>query len=102
MLSYAINARNNLKYDFKSKGGNTTQNHYRGMYIKNSEGKNFISTARDIGNYSAGYVAVRRGLSWKQARFGFDLYQKNGKESETTQAAQRIGFFDGMKQRNKD
>lgn len=31
-----------------------------------------IASARDIGNFAAGYVTASHRFSWNQARFGFD------------------------------
>lgn len=64
---------------------------YRGMLL---DGK--IASARDIGNYAAGYVAGDNGLSWETARLGFDgleSYQQGrlATEGMTTQSAQRLG-----------
>ena len=100
---YIPNATNNSKYDFKGSKdelGNK-KNHYRGMSIgKDSKGRTIISSARDIGNIAAGYVSGANGLSWAEARLGFDLYQsyKNREfttEGMSTQNAQRLGFLLG-------
>jgi RHS repeat-associated protein len=110
--SYAYNARNGEKYDFKSQGGNNELNHHRGMPIKNNEGNTVYATARDVGNYGAGYVASRNGVSWGDTRYLFDTYQtyKSGGFSEgkrysegmTTQRAQRAGYGAGVIQRGQD
>lgn len=100
---YIPNATNNSKYDFKGSKdelGNE-KDHYRGMSIgKDSKGQNIITSARDIGNIAAGYVSGANGLSWAEARLGFDLYQsyKNKElttEGMSTQNAQRLGFLLG-------
>jgi len=67
------------------------------------EGK--IASARDIGNYAAGYVTGAYGWSWQATRFAFDLYQsyssmswiKLRMESEpaVSQAAQWVGYVRG-------
>ena len=67
---------------------------------KDSKGQNIITSARDIGNIAAGYVSGANGLSWAEARLGFDLYQsyKNKElttEGMSTQNAQRLGFLLG-------
>jgi predicted NAD/FAD-binding protein len=55
------------------------------------------TSARDIGNIAAGYIAGINGLSWTTTRLGFDAlesYQKGRltTETSTTQYAQRLGF----------
>lgn len=41
----------------------------------NFNGQKVYSSARDIGNIVAGYVAAVNGLPWQLARLGFDAYQ---------------------------
>ncbi len=105
VLFYMLNGRNGKKYDFKVSGMNKdlsiaekSKYHYRGMLITNNNGNKVIASARDIGNYAAGYVAGRCGyLPWKIARFGFDLY--NGSpEPDVTQRAQWEGHVGGTRQ----
>ena len=48
--------------------------YYRGMPITIG-GKTTYGTARDIGNYAAGYIAGRKGLGIVPTLFGFDVYQ---------------------------
>jgi RHS repeat-associated protein len=118
---YMWYARNGKKYDFKAKGikdreaGQTElQYKYRGSV--NSDGE--VGSARDFGNFAAGLVAARRGLSWQEARLGFDMYQgykSNGiqfisaggkpipmvtpvSEAPTTIKAQMTGFLIGSQQ----
>ena len=112
---YAYHARNGQKYDFKSQGepypvadkdnkeqiNANNKYHNRGMKF-NVDGKEFIASARDIGNYAAGYVAGLSGLSWQEARCGFDLYEsyKRGRftvEAGPTQSAQFKGYLYGLK-----
>ncbi|MBF8961757.1 hypothetical protein I0P70_00750 [Pontibacter sp. FD36] len=77
LLSYMFNATNGEKYDFKDEGikdkGEQTdlQYRYRGSVDSNGD----FGSARDFGNMGAGLVAARSGLSWRNARGGFDLYQ---------------------------
>lgn len=40
-----------------------------------SAGITVYSSARDIGNMMAGYIAGCKGLTWGMARMGFDAYQ---------------------------
>jgi hypothetical protein len=96
------NATGGQKYDFKqakatdgSASNNTAQRHYRGLFF---DGK--ISSARDIGNYGAGFVAGIKGLSWLEARAGFDAletYQrrKMATEGQPTKRAEAAGYSAG-------
>ena len=75
-------ARNNHPYDFKVTNGgykvvSTSEIYkYRGMSIgKDGFGKPLITSARDIGNMSAGIVAAKNGIPWSAARIAFDGYQ---------------------------
>ena len=60
------NATGGQKYDFKTIGiknrGNLnwTQYSYRGMPFTDENGNKFIASARDIGNYSAGYICFKQ------------------------------------------
>ena len=61
------------------------------------DGVPIIASARDVGNYVAGYVAGKNGLSWYDTRCGFDLYQswQSGafvQEGESSQLAQKEGW----------
>ncbi len=100
--SYMLNATGGEHYDFKVRGiakGLTqeaeNQYKYRGMTLN---GK--IASARDIGNYAAGYIAGKNGFSWNGARFGFDGLQSLQEMNFTTeglptQRAQRKGYNRG-------
>ena len=75
-----MNAGNNHPYDFKVTNGTSSPipgiDIYRGMPIGVSgNGQTVYTSARDIGNIAAGYVAAVNGLSWEAARLGFDGYQ---------------------------
>jgi hypothetical protein len=53
-----------------------------------------IASARDIGNFGAGYIAGNNGLTWGTARLGFDALQSKQQgtfatEGQTTQMAQK-------------
>ena len=63
---------------------------YRGMPI----GYGIYASARDIGNYVAGYYAAANGIPWRAARFVFDLYQGT-EEGISTQNAQYLGWTEG-------
>ncbi len=65
-----------------------------------------LSLSDDVGNYAAGYIAGKKGLSWGEARFGFDALQSavdsfrarsitRSTEGPESRAAQYKGFIDG-------
>ena len=97
-------AGNDGKYDFKTTNGTneviSTQKSYtyRGMPMgKTESGTTIYTSARDIGNMVAGYVATAHGLSWIDMRFGFDLYQS----FKTSKREGRIIFeIEGVSSRN--
>ena len=110
LISYMFNATHGEKYDFKVQGGVDDKNVNRGMPV-NIDGRTVYASARDIGNYVAGYVSGRKGLTWNVTRLGFDCYQTGIKnaikgnwnpENNVSQSAQRLGFNDGVKQRMMD
>lgn len=80
---------------------------YRGMPITNIEFTFDVlttySSAKDIGNMAAGYIAGKKGLTWEQARCGFDGLQKlqdgnfKSVEKASSQNAQRYGFTMGRR-----
>ena len=90
------------KYDFKVTNGTNSPipeiDVYRGMPIgKTDNGQIIYSSARDIGNIAAGYIAGANGMSWKASRIAFDVYQSkvNGKpsiESISTRNAEMYGW----------
>lgn len=103
LQTYIPNARKNHKYDFKVTNGSEeviSNSHtyvYRGMPISYStDGKTKITSARDVGNIAAGYIAAKKGISWGAARKAFDTYQR-GKEGISTQSAQLYGWTLGAK-----
>ncbi|MDE5812665.1 MAG: hypothetical protein K2H72_00115 [Muribaculaceae bacterium] len=99
---YMKNAQNGGCYDFKSTNGGPERiegiDHYRGMPIgETGDGLPIFASARDVGNIAAGYIAAANGLSWKQARKGFDGYQSivSGRptiEGLTTRSAEAYGY----------
>lgn len=103
---YMANAYKGKKYDFKVTNGTTEKKYetdegkYRGMILSvlgTKEGKPIVGSARDVGNIGAGYVAGAHGLSWLEARLGFDAlesYQESRltRESSSTQLAERLGY----------
>lgn len=79
---YMANGGNGGNYDFKATNGtenvmyNTERGQYRGMPIgKNANGQTIYSSARDIGNMAAGFVAGANGMSWVASRLAFDAFQ---------------------------
>ncbi|MDE6018841.1 MAG: hypothetical protein K2G85_08530 [Muribaculaceae bacterium] len=77
---YMVNAQNGKEYDFKSQG--TNSDHYRGMpFGTKQDGTLIYTSARDIGNIAAGYIAAINGIPWFYCRIAFDGYQshKSGK-----------------------
>lgn len=93
---YMLNARNGKTYDFKVTNGTNTIieniDIYRGMPIGTAkDGQVVISSARDIGNMAAGYVAAINGMSWSASRIAFDAYQR-GIEGISTRNAEYIGW----------
>ena len=79
LVNYMWNARGNHKYDFKNTNGTDQKidniDQYRGMQITTDNGLPVITSARDIGNIGAGYMAGVNGVSWDKAVTAFDAYQ---------------------------
>ena len=76
---------------------------YRGMPIASDQNGTVYTSARDVGNIVAGYMAGSKGLSWCFARLGFDGYQslrspgiKWTPEGISTQNAQLVGWKVGF------
>ena len=107
LITYIPNGLNGKKYDFKDIGNDGRQGndlvtyHHRGIQLGTTQGGNRrFGSARDVGNYAAGYAAGKNGLSWSLTRLGFDGFQSktSGKlvqEGPESQAAQIKGFADG-------
>ena len=96
LFDYMYNARTGEKYDFKVTNGTDSKidnvDIYRGMPIStSSKSVATYASARDVGNMAAGYIAAKNGISWKAARFAFDLYQ-GGKEGPSTVNAEMYGY----------
>ena len=71
----------------------------RGMPLSILGGK--IGTARDVGNFAAGYLAARKGLSYRATMLAFDLYQNyqnktTSGEPPVSRWAQTLGFEYGL------
>lgn len=113
LITYITNATSGGEYDFKSKGidrrgkQSISQYHLRGMPLNGVAGVGegtVYGSARDVGNYAAGFVASAAGLDWDEARLGFDLYEswtrrEFRQECMATQSAQRIGYSAGASER---
>lgn len=107
IMYYMPNAIGGKKYDFKTRGiknrpiGMTMDQYkYRGMPFKDAGNDIAYASARDIGNYGAGYIAGRVGMNWKTARMGFDALEsaqnrRLSSEGMTTQKAERMGYEAG-------
>ena len=76
LSEYIPNATDGKKYDPKRKGdpeNNDREFHHRGsLFGKTEDGMPIYASARDAGNFAAGYIAGVKDLSWLQARIGFD------------------------------
>lgn len=96
---YMMNARNNKPYDFKVTNGTNSPikgiDIYQGMPVgENGKGQTIYTSARDIGNIAAGYVAGVNGMSWEASRIAFDSYQ-GGMEGKSTRNAEMYGWTMG-------
>ena len=102
----------NGEMDFKTanmpsglKRKESTLYQYRGMRVDGVAGireGNIYGSARDIGNYAAGYMAGSRGLSWIFTRCGFDAYQSKcaksiQRESIVSRTPQKMGYWYGFR-----
>ena len=101
---YMDNAKTGQRYDFKVTNGTNiwlydkVDDYYRGMPLgKNNKGNMIYSSARDIGNIAAGYVAGVHAVPWKMVRKEFDKLESTQKgfssvEGISSQNAQRVGW----------
>ena len=96
------NGQNFGDYDFKAIGlpeglsqKAIWQYYDRGMLFDYGNGL-YIASARDIGNFVAGFVAGKNGVGFIVARFGFDWYQ-GGIEPKVSRRAQNKGYFWGLR-----
>ena len=103
LVDYIDNARTRREYDFKYSNGTIETfddrlNMYRGMPISiPGDNSTIYTSARDIGNIAAGYVAGVNGFSWGDSRVAFDAYQSytSGKfdiEGKSTRNAEYYGW----------
>ena len=82
-------------YDFKARNPNKGSNY--GMMVDFEFGC-YITTSRDLGNYTAGYLGGVYGLPYNMVRFGMDFYQflTNGRfEPPVSRIPQNIGYYYG-------
>lgn len=101
LTKYMPNATGGQPYDFKrTNGGNRSYREqvdfYRGMPIGSKDGKRVYTSARDVGNIVAGYVAGASGMPWGGSRGAFDVLQsiqegRPAMEGLSTQNAQYFG-----------
>ena len=103
---YLFRAYGGQDFDFKRDGTSGPDDpkyddpnyHYRGMPIlKPHNGVPIFASARDVGNIGAGLMAGLAGMSWNNARIGFDGLQSGQEshfttESSSTQFGQFLGF----------
>ena len=85
-----------IGYDERYKCGGDVN---RGLPLSILGGK--IGTARDVGNFAAGYLAARKGLSYGATMWAFDLYQNyqnitTSGEPPVSRWAQTLGFGYGL------
>ena len=84
-------------FNFKYQGytsGNKQSYAYRGMPINFGDGFTYVTTARDIGNAYAGFIAEYNGFTYSMTRTGFNIY--NGEpEPLVSSLAQDYGYFLG-------
>jgi RHS repeat-associated protein len=102
LFDYMDNATGGEQYDFKRRDmptGLTRESEeqylYRGMPV-NGE----FASARDVGNYGAGFVAGRKGFGWSASRVAFDALQSKqenriAREGLPSRMAQRRGHSAG-------
>lgn len=100
MDDYMKNATKGEHYDFKrTNGGNASYeskiDFYRGMPIGSKGGKRIYTSARDIGNMAAGYIAGANGMPWGASRVAFDALQSYqvGKPSIEGSSTRNAEFF---------
>ena len=98
LLTYMGKGKNGQEYDFKNNG-----DPYRGMHASFMGDQTTLASARDIGNFGAGYKAGRKGLSAIITFCGFSLYdckqkRKIGIEPIGSRAPQWMGYKQGFKQ----
>ena len=112
LIKYMLNAYGGRMYDFKKLGYDENLYKqdvyfYRGMQVgMRGNGMAVYSSARDVGNFAAGYIAGVNRLTWREARLGFDAlesWQQGGlsREGISSQNAQYLGWQYGKKVVNR-
>ncbi len=109
LIRYARNAKAGEKYDFKNtNGGEHTIkdiDQYRGMPFT-VKGKKYYASARDIGNYTAGYFAGTSCIPYVPTMVAFDALETYSRfswtdfklwrvEPNVSRSAQKLGFKHG-------
>jgi RHS repeat-associated protein len=106
---YMDNAKRGQQYDFKRTNGTVSEiysqevDFYRGMPVQTEKDRTKVYTsARDVGNIAAGYIAGAYGIPWAEARKEFDKLQsaqdgRSSVEGMSTQNAQRVGWETGYR-----
>ncbi|KAA3641112.1 MAG: RHS repeat-associated core domain-containing protein, partial [Bacteroidetes bacterium] len=102
IISYMPNATDGKEYDFK-RGGDPESNdrnfHHRGsLWGTKADGTKVYGSARDAGNFAAGYIAGLKGLSWGAAKAGFnslELVKSFHVEGQQSTSAQKLGHNKG-------
>ena len=102
LLEYMPNATDGKKYDFKRDGNpdsNDRNDHHRGsLWETKKDGTRVYGTARDAGNYSAGYIAGLKGMPYALARIGFDgleVLKSGHREGLQSTLSQKMGHAQG-------
>ena len=107
---YMLNARTGHRYDFKVTNGTDHEiegiDIYRGMPVGvTDKGQVIFSSARDIGNIAAGFIAGVNGMPWIPSRLAFDFYQ-GGIEGISTRNAEfygwRLGYYNTSATQKRD
>ncbi|MEM9547809.1 MAG: SpvB/TcaC N-terminal domain-containing protein [Bacteroidota bacterium] len=111
LFSYMWNATSGEKYDLKRLDENGNQiseddpryddrnYHHRGSYYNTDDNGNKIyASARDFGNYAAGYIAGVNNIGWGAARFAFnglEWFSSGANEGQQSVRAQKLGHNHG-------
>lgn len=112
LVNYMANAISGGDYDLKrldengvplSKNDeryNDREYHHRGsQYGTESDGTKIYGSARDFGNYAAGYIAGVNNIGWSAAKIAFNgleqIYSGGKSEGLQSVSAQRLGHREG-------
>lgn len=97
LFVYMWLARTNGPYDFKAHLG--SENIYQGMFLKMQDGYPVYTSARDIGNIAAGYMAGINNIPYSLARTAFDAYQSY-QETMRNKTKEYLYFVTGFLQKS--